>query len=599
MKKPAFRSAATLTVFLVLSILAGAAGARGQSGMVAAAHPLAIEAGENVLASGGNAIEAAITAAAVLNVVEPYASGIGGGGFMVVHVGSTGQEFVLDSYLSAPLLTTVDMFINPETGRVYPDREINSGGIAVGIPGALKHWDAALQFSRDMLGGTFTLREALQPAIDLATNGFAVSDTFLTIRNRNRTRLRIFPETAAIFFPTPDLVEGSILQQPDLARTLQTIADQGATVFYDGPIAGAIAGIVQRPRTVDNPPYPIHPGRIRSTDLGMYELRRRDVVTGTYRGYNIVTSGPPSGGATLIELLNIVEGFPYGGETYGFLEPNTAHTMIEAMKLSYADRTGWVADPEFVTVPVGGLVSKSYADVRRALIQLDTALPVPQGRGDPRPYGGARVAEETEDELSQEIEAQASTTHLAVVDGDGNMVAYTTTLSELWGSAMVVPGYGFLLNNALRNFTTSGSSTAINRPQPGKRPRSFISPALVFTEEGLPRLVTGSAGGGAIPAIVLGVISIVLDHGKTIQEGIDAPRFVNENRSGDTDPNSDTRYETEEAFRLPQGLIDELTRRLQTMLEGATNFGASQGIAIDPTNGTLTRGADPRRGGEF
>jgi gamma-glutamyltranspeptidase / glutathione hydrolase len=598
------RAAAGL-ILLPASLLAGSYDARAQTGMVAAAEQLAIDEGEAVLAAGGNAIEAAVVTAAVLGIVEPYASGLGGGGFMLVHIGSTGQEFVIDSDVMAPQATTTGMFIDPVTGQPYLAESINSGGIAVGVPGALRHWDEALRQSQLLLGGTRTLQDALQPAINLAANGFPVSASFLTIRNRHRTRLNFFPDTRAIFFPTPPLMEGSLLRQPDLANTLQMVAEQGIDVFYSGVIANAISDVVTAPRA-ENPTYPIYPGRIDPSDLAMYDIRSRQPVSGTYRGYRVVSSAPPSGGATLIEMLNILEGFPFASDSFGFQEPNTAQAMIEAMKLSYADRTRWVADPEFVYVPVTGLTSTSYAAERRQRIDLKQSLAEGSSlSGDPRPYDTAGFAND-EEEVWDAIDQESSTTHISVIDADGNMVSYTTTLSELWGSAMVVPGYGFLLNNSLRNFTTSGSTTAINRPQPGKRPRSFISPSLVFTDTGQPRIVIGSAGGGSIPAIVLEVISSVLDHQKTVQEGISVPRFENENLT--TGSNQRTQFEnvttTDPTFALPTALVDALTARGQTMIPYTLSgqpvpFGASQGIEIDPATGSLSRGRDPRRGGDF
>jgi gamma-glutamyltranspeptidase/glutathione hydrolase len=595
--------AAVLSIVLT-GLLATTQGARAQTGMVAAAEVLAIEEGERVLANGGNAIEAAVVTAAVLAVIEPYASGLGGGGFMLVHIGSTGEEFVIDSNVTAPLAASTDMFIDPGTGQPYPAQEINSGGIAVGVPGALRHWNEALRLSELLLGPTMSLSDALQPAIDLATNGFRVSSSFLAIRNRNRTRLNFFPDTRAIFFPSPPLEKLSLLTQPDLANTLRMVAAQGIDVFYNGPIAQAISDIVQSPR-VESPTYPIHPGRIVPSDLAIYELRTREPVSGTYRGHRVVSAGPPSGGATLVELMNILDRFDFGTATFGFQEPNTVQAMIEAMKLSYADRTRWVADPAFVYVPVRGLTSSGYADERRARVDLTSSLAEGSAlAGDPRPYDALSSAGETEEEAWDSATPDSSTTHISVIDRAGNMVSYTTTLSELWGSGMVVPGYGFLLNNSLRNFTTSGSTTAINRPQPGKRPRSFISPTLVFTPAGQPRMVTGSAGGGAIPAIVSGVISSVLDHGKTIEQAIAAPRFENENQTMGSSRR--TQYESVpfSEFVLPDALVQELSARGQTMIihtvgSQATSFGASQGIEIDPVTGALTRGRDPRRGGDF
>ncbi len=597
------RHCGRMAACMLFTALGAAGSAEAQLGMIAAAEQLAIDEGERVLANGGNAIEAAVVTAAVLAVIEPYASGLGGGGFMVIHTAS-GQELVIDSNVTAPQATTTDMFLDRKTGQPYPPQEINSGGIAVGVPGALRHWEEALRQSQLLLGGTMTLRDALQPAIALATDGFAVSSSFLAIRDRHRTRLNFFPDTRAIFFPDPPLMEGSVLTQLELATTLRMIASQGADLFYIGPIADAISDIVLMPR-VEDPTYPIHPGRIVPSDLADYRVRNREPVSSTYRDHRVVSSGPPSGGATLIELLNLLDGFDFGSEGFGFQEPNTAQAMIESMKLSYADRTRWVADPEFIDVPVRGLTSRAYAEERRSLIHLDSSLPEGSSlAGDPRPYDGLpRRDEGAEQKNAEQAHEAASTTHIAVIDGDGNMVAYTTTLSELWGSAMVVPGYGFLLNNSLRNFTPSGSRTAINRPQPGKRPRSFISPTVVFTPTGQPRMVTGSAGGGAIPAIVSEVISGVLDHGKSIQEAISAPRFENENQTSGS--NARTQYENVAPdFVLPADLVEELANRGQQMNvhrigSQAATFGASQGISIDPDSGARSRGRDPRRGGDF
>jgi len=467
----------------------------------------------------------------------------------------------------------------------------------------VRHWDEALRLSQTVLGGTMSLSDALKPAITLANDGFAVSAAFLTVRDRNRRRLRFFPDTRYAFFPTPPLLEGSILRQLDLAATLQTIADEGADAFYNGPIADAICDVVGSPRTED-PAFTIHPGRLKPRDLAAYTIKTRAPVSGTYRGFRVVSSPPPSAGITLIEMLQILEGFPLGSETFGFLEPNTAHVMIEAMKLSYADRNRWIADPDFAHVPVSGLTSRDYAAARRKLIDLDDSLTESEElAGDPTSFDTASPGrDESRQPLHMEpsLHQGSSTTHLSVIDSAGNIVSYTTTLSELWGSGMVVPGFGFLLNNSLRNFSIS--KKGINSPKAGKRPRSFVSPSLVFSPEGEPRMVVGSAGGGAIPAILLGVVTDVLDHGMTIQDAIAAPRFENENS-----PHHGTRYESvAPGFDLPKSLVQALSDRGQSMSPYANSqdgdpvtFGVSQGIAIDAATGDPSRGTDPRGDGDF
>ncbi len=642
---------------LVLAVTVLAAPlALAQSGMVAAAHPLAIQEGEKVLLNGGNAIEAAIVTAAVLGVVEPYASGIGGGGFMVVHIPQAGSEpaqrFVIDSRVTAPQDATPDMF------RGLTLDQIDTGGLAVGVPGALKHWDEALKISRELQlsgrlqGLNMTLSQALQPAIEIARNGFDVSDTFIRILNTHRNRLAKFPDSAALFFDLPTdpaacapeapPLPACHLTQSALADTLELVAAQGTDVFYHGPIADAIVDTVRHPKT-DDPN--ILSGRMRKDDgvddLALYDIKRRDPVTGTYKGFTLVTAGPPAGGVTLIELLNIVDDprFPFGSPDFpgfGFLQTDTVHVMIEAMKLSYADKRAFLGDPDFALVPppgdpdrppipITGLTSPAYAAERRSLIDLATSLPVEQDPGNPYcfetppplsacPSTSLSQASKGVDEEVLTLEEESSTTHFSAIDGFGNMVAYTTSLSSLFGSAMVVTCEiatcavegrrvgGFLLNNSLNGFSR-GTSPGVryNAPEGGKRPRSDMSPTLVFSPSGTPRLVVGAAGGGRIPAIVFQIISDVIDHGKSIQQAISAPRFVNENlaQSATTIGHHNTRHETP-PFNLPQTLVNQLRdNKGQTVIRNTVTFGAAQGIAIDPDTGALSRGTDPRRGGDF
>jgi gamma-glutamyltranspeptidase/glutathione hydrolase len=552
----------------------------GKNGLVAAAEPHAVQVGEAVLSHGGNAIEAAVATAAALGVVEPYASGIGGGGFMVIHLAEAGRDLVIDSRVIAPQSATPDMFVG------LPDDSTLSGGLPVGVPGAVRHWETALAVSRDLLGGTLSFSDLLQPAIRLAADGFPLSDTFIAILQRN-TRLALFPDSTAVFHPS--LKAGDTLVQTDLARTLHMLAEGGPDAFYAGPIAEALVRAVQRPATTDNGKK-ILPGRMTGKDLTSYSIKRRDPLFGDYRGHKLITVGPPASGVNVLEMLNILEHYPIGTAGFRNLETNTAHLMIEAMKLAYADRVHYLADPEFVSVPVAGIVSKGFAEQRQKSIDLNRSLELPVRHGD---AGSSPGVVHEDSETSQE--ESSSTTHISVIDARGNMVSYTTTLSELFGSAMVVPGFGYLLNDTLRDFDRDGSGP--NAPAGGKRPKSGISPMVILKDDGSPRAVLGAAGGNRIPAIVFSLVTNLLDHRLGMEATVNAPRFVNENRLKG-DGVSQTRREPP-PFQLEQSLLDELRGRGQTLLKNSLTFGAAQGIAVDPDTGVLTKGIDGRRGGEF
>ncbi|MBL8178275.1 MAG: gamma-glutamyltransferase, partial [Bryobacterales bacterium] len=318
-------------------------------------------------------------------------------------------------------------------------------------------------------------------------------------------------------------------------------------------------------------------GRIVPEDLRFYDVRYRQALQGSYRGYRIATTPAPASGYVLLELLNLYEQFPIGSQSHGWMEANTVHAAVECMKLAYADKAAFLGDPEAVAVPEERLASKGYAAERAAIIAMDKALPQGTPRGNPL------------------TDTQRSTTHLCVIDAAGWRVSYTSTLTSLFGAAIVPPGTGFLLNNTLTAFNAAG--TGPNAPAAFKRPASAVCPFTVSDADGLPVLVGGGAGGNRIPAILFRIVSGVLDHKLSVQEAVSAARIVNENRVTGVGV-SDSRIEPA-PYALSDGLVSELRRRGQTVLRNTLPFGAAQAIGVDTAAGALRRGMDPRRGGEF
>ncbi|MFH0935001.1 MAG: gamma-glutamyltransferase, partial [Pseudomonadota bacterium] len=449
--------------------------AASPDGVVAVSHPAAAAAGAQMLAQGGNAIDAAAAVQFALNVVEPQSSGIGGGGFMMVYLAKTGQTFIVDSRERAPANVSADLFA-PD-GLPMPFIQASTSGLAVGVPGTLRGVDLALRH-----WGTKPLSATLAPAIELAGRGFRVN-RFLAediINDGGRTQLQ--PETAAIFRPGGvPLAEGDWLVQRDFAKTLKRIASQGPDAFYRGSMARAIVRAQQRTRSELGT---AGQGRMTLADLASYRATVRNPLIGHYRGWTLAGMPPPSsGGLTVMQMLGLLERFPLGdtAQGYGFGSPQTLHVMIEAMRLAFADRAVWIGDDDVVPVPGQGLLHRDYLATRAALIQPDRRMETPQA-GDPTPWN------KTAPQLKpSRIPAESlHTTHFSIADRWGNVVSYTSTIEYTWGSGITVPGYGFLLNNELTDFNfLPGADTASGNPgandlAPGKRPRSSMAPMLLF-----------------------------------------------------------------------------------------------------------------------
>jgi gamma-glutamyltranspeptidase/glutathione hydrolase len=500
-----------LTAVVALTLVADPAGAQpaaiyddrdrihpvfAANGMVASQEETATRVGVEVLQNGGNAVDAAVAVAFALAVTLPSAGNLGGGGFMVVHHAASGETVAIDYREKAGANAFRDMFLN-EAGEADAEKSRYSG-LAVGVPGTVAGMALALERF-----GTISLAEALQPAIALAAEGITVSPGLADSLDAASERLRKWPASARIFSKDGAAYEpGERLVQADLARSLRLIAEQGPGAFYGGTIGQAIVAAVGRAG-----------GHLTIQDFRRYEAVVREPVRGSYRGYEILSMPPPSsGGVHIVQILNVLEGYPVG-----FLGPNgaeTVHLMAEAMKYAYADRSEYLGDPDFVDVPVAALTSKAYAEGIRGRISLGRAAAAAEIRpGDLAPY------------------ESPDTTHFSVVDSAGNAVANTYTINFGYGTGLVAEGTGILLNNELDDFSAKpgvpnaygligGDANAVG---PNKRPLSSMSPTIVL-RDGRPFLVTGSPGGSRIITTTLQVIMNVIDHGMNVAEATHAPR---------------------------------------------------------------------------
>src|SRR5437879_6097312 len=485
----------------------------GSGGAVASVNLLATAAGIRVLKEGGNAVDAAVAAAAVLGVVEPFSCGIGGGGFMVIYNARDHKVTTIDSREKAPQAFRADSFIDPATGKPISFSEGVTSGLGVGVPGTLLAWQSAVDRF-----GTRPLAKLLKPAIDIADEGFLVSPVFALQIAQNASRFRDFTSTRALYLtPTGQApAVGSLFRNPDLATTYRQIAKEGPEVVYDGPIGSDIVNTVQHPPTVPGITRNVRPGVMTRDDLAAYDVVARKPVATTYRGLQIFGMGPPSsGGSTIGESLNILEGF----DLHDMSRTQALHRYLEASRLAYADRNAYLGDPDVVDVPLAGLLSKGFAAQRRALIG-PTAATSPVPPGNPYPFQPAAAANEGKSREG------ISTTHLTVADRWGNIVSYTFTIEQIGGSGMVVPRRGFLLNNELTDFDPTPGLA--NSPGPGKRPRSSMSPTIVFSGS-RPVLALGSPGGSTIITTVLQLLIDQVDFGMSLPDHSAAPRASQRN----------------------------------------------------------------------
>ncbi|CAN5242563.1 gamma-glutamyltransferase [soil metagenome] len=490
--------------------------ATGEGGAVATVDRTASRAALRVLRSGGNAVDAAVAGAAVLGVTEPYSCGIGGGGFMVIRPADGSPITTIDHRESAPQAFHPEIFIDPATNAPIPFEELVTSGLGVGVPGTVLGWEEALRRY-----GTRSLGGLLRPAIEVARRGFRVDAVFAGQTEENLERFRAFTSTRRLFLDDGAAPEvGSNFRNPALARTYRMIARGGSNAFYQGPLAHEIVETVASPPVTPSTDLHVRPGVMTESDLRDYDAPIRYPTAVSYRGYDVYSMGPPSsGGSTVGEALNILEGFDLSSA------PRAAalHDYIEASKLSYADRNAYLGDPEYTDVPLEGLLSDDYAAERRSLIR-PRALEAPVLPGDPFPF-----QDDPSYPLRPSVGVTAegpSTTHLTVSDAWGTVVSYTFTIEQIGGSGMVVPGYGFLLNNELTDFEPEPPHP--NAPEAGKRPRSSMSPTIVL-KDGQPVVALGSPGGATIITTVLQTLVNYIDFGMSLPEAVAAPRISNLN----------------------------------------------------------------------
>ncbi|TDO34270.1 gamma-glutamyltranspeptidase/glutathione hydrolase [Kribbella sp. VKM Ac-2527] len=556
----------------------------GFGGAVSSVDPDATKIGLSVLRRGGNAVDAAVATAAALGVTEPYSAGIGGGGYFVFYNAKTRKVHTLDGRETAPADMPTDAFIDPATGapyRFFP--ELVTSGVSVGVPGTPATWDEALD-----RWGTFSLGKAIAPAAKLADQGFVVDQTFRTQTLDNKDRFAALVPTAKLFLPNGDApLVGTVFRNPELAKTYDLLGKKGVDAFYGGPLAAEMAATVQNPPKTPGTTLPVMPGHLTTADLAAYDVVDRMPTKVTYRGLDVYGMAPSSsGGTTVGEALNIL-----GTTDLAAKSPAQAlHYYFESSALSFADRGRFVGDPAFTPVPTNELLSKGFAAERACNIDPAAALtkPVAPGvpDGDYSPCAaGVAVGERPDTE-------GLSTTHLTTADRWGNVVAYTLTIEQTGGSGITVPGRGFILNNELTDFTTVFNATDPNRIEPGKRPRSSMSPTIVL-RNGKPFVALGSPGGSTIITTVLQTLTNRVDRGMTLPEAVAAPRASQRN----------TVSVTAEPGFLSTAVVPELQALGHTFVQSgapgtsAADIGAVAALEFLPGGAVLAAAEPTRRGG--
>jgi gamma-glutamyltranspeptidase/glutathione hydrolase len=531
---------------------------RAKHGMVVSSHVLASQVGVDILKRGGNAVDAAIATGFALAVTHPLAGNIGGGGFLIYR-GAAGEVRAFDFREKAPAAAHDKMFLGPD--GTYDRRNPREDYTWVGVPGTV----AGFFLAHEKLG-RLPMKDLLAPAIALAENGFELSWELADDFRREAPKFKQFPGSAAVFLKngTEFYEPGDIWKQPDLARALRRIQQNGRDGFYKGETARLLAAAMKQ-----------NGGLITEADLAAYEARERVALRGSYRGYEIISMPPPSsGGTALLEMLNILEGFDLAAQGHG--SALHLHLLAEAMRRAFADRARWLGDPDFnPDLPVERLTSKEYARALRRSISLNRASP-----SDPVKFNDAYES--------------AETTHYSVLDAEGNAVVVTYTLEAAYGSKIVAPGTGFLLNNEMGDFNpqpgrtdeTGIIGTPPNLIAPGKRMLSSMTPTIVV-RDGRPLLLVGSPGGRTIINTVLQVVVNVIDFQMDVAEALAAPRIHHQWL-----PN---------VLRVERfGAAPEVVHLLQMMghdvrlSPSSRSQGRAMAIFVDPKTGLRLGAADPR-----
>ena len=551
---PDFMRAAVLLVFLVGSALAADARKAPGKAAIASAQHLATDAGFEILAKGGNAFDAAVAVTAALAVVESSSSGIGGGGFWLLHRASDSKQVMIDGRETAPMAVDAKLFLDAK-GQLDRDKSVN-GALAAGIPGepaALVH--LAQHYGR------LPLKVSLAPAIRLARDGFPLEARLHGMLAVRRDVMMRYPSSRAIFFPDGEMPAlGTVIRQPDLAKTLERIAAKGFDGFYKGKLAKQLVDGVRA-----------NGGNWTLADLANYKVVEREPLRFTYRDQQIISAAPPSsGGVLLATILNVLEGY----DLAKLGRADRTHLIVEAMRRAYRDRSFILGDPDFVAMPLRLLTSKDYAAGLRGSIRLDRATPsssLPEGKV---------------------VDGGTDTTHFSIIDAEGNIAAVTASVNLPMGSGYIVPGTGVLLNNEMDDFALAANQanaygligTDANAVKPGKRMLSTMSPTIVFGKDRIG--VIGTPGGSRIATMVLIGLLEMMD-GKSAAEIVATPRFHHQYLP--------------DAISAEAGAIGKedaatLRNRGHTISDGERPWGNMHVVIWDLATNTLSGGADPRGG---
>jgi gamma-glutamyltranspeptidase / glutathione hydrolase len=534
---------------------------RARHGIVASTNEVASQVGVEIMRRGGNAVDAAIAVAFALAVTHPAAGNLGGGGFMMIRL-KDGRTTAIDYREMAPAAATRNIYLDKNGNVIEGEGGSIEGYRAAGVPGTVRGMELAL---KKYGSHRLTWSQLIEPARRLAANGFTVTNSLARGLRGNREYLSKYPETKRIYLNGGKFYEeGEVFRQPDLAATFARLQQRGPNEFYEGQTARLIVDDLKR-----------HSGLITMEDMRGYVAKEREPLRGTYRGYEIISMPPPSsGGAVLIEMLNILEGYDF--KKIDWASSDRYHVMTEAMRRAFADRAEYMGDTDFVKVPIAGLTDKKYAAQLRSSINLARASTSEQVRaGKPAGY-------ESEE-----------TTHFTVVDAEGNAVANTYTLNNSYGSAVVAKGTGIIMNDEMDDFAAKPGTPNFygliqgerNAVAPHKRPLSAMTPTFVLRKNGSLWFTVGSPGGPTIINTVLDVITNVIDYNMNIQQAIDAPRIHHQ-------------WLPDELVYEPYGLSGDTQKALLDRghkLAKPRYLGDAEGIMIEEKTGIRLGATDPRR----
>ncbi len=534
---------------------------RARHGMVASTNEVASRVGVEIMKRGGNAVDAAIAVAFALAVTHPAAGNLGGGGFMMIRL-KDGRSTAIDYREMAPAAAHRDVYLDKNGKLIEGEGGSLVGYRAAGVPGTVRGMELALQ---KYGSGKLTWRQLVEPARRLAANGFAVTHSLARSLRLSKDYLSKYDETKRIYLKGGNLYEeGELFRQPELAATFARLQRLGPSEFYEGETARMIVADMKR-----------NNGLMTLEDLRGYVAKERTPLRGNYRGHEIISMPPPSsGGAVLIEMLNILEG--YDLNKFEASSSERYHLMAEAMRRAFADRAEYMGDTDFVKVPVAGLIDKSYAKTLRATINTDRASSSAEVRA------GRPAGYESDD-----------TTHFTVVDAEGNAVANTYTLNDSYGSSATVKGAGIILNNEMDDFAAKPGTPNLygliqgerNAVAPRKRPLSAMTPTIVLRKDGSLWFTVGSPGGPTIINTVLCIITNVIDYEMNIQQAIDAPRIHHQ-------------WLPDELIGEPYGLSGDTQRALTSRghaLAKQRYLGDAEGIMIEEKTAIRLGATDPRR----